>query len=428
MSSVLIKSITIAAPGSSLNGKTLDVLVVDGRLEKAEKGISVSADTEINGEGFFISQGWIDSLAYCNEPGEEWKEDLYSLAAAAAAGGFTSVAAICGSSPVPDSAAAVSAVLKKSRGLAAEILPIGTATKGKNGKELAEIFDMKSAGAVAFSDGDSPIKDAGMCSRIMEYTNNCGAAFLQFPFDPTLAVHGMVHDGIQSNTMGLKGIPSVSESGKVAEAIQLAAWLKTPLRLAGVSCAESVEWIRNAKKQGQEIYAAVPVMNLLLTDADIDNFDENCKVMPPLRTEKDRAALISGLMDGTLDAVYSNHQAQDVENKNVEFEYAAFGANNIQATFGILIKALGKSAKAEIIAEKLSIGPAKLLNTEISSFEIGSKLNFTLFTLTGSWLWNAGANRSKSRNSPFFGEQISGQVLGTICNGEWQGTTAILNK
>jgi dihydroorotase len=422
MSSILIRSVTISDPGGPLHEKTLDLLFQNGRLEKAEKNISGTADSELVAEGYSISPGWVDSYAICGEPGEEWKEDLASLATAGAAGGFTTIAAHCGTHPVSDSAAAIHAIVQRNGALPVTILPIGTATREKNGKEMAEFFDMRNAGAVAVSDGDVPFRDAGLLSRVMEYAANCKMPFLNFAFDPSLSIHGTMHDGVVSNGMGLKGIPTISETTGIATGIQLAKWLKTPLRFIGISAAESVAIISAAKKEGLEIYCAVPVMNLLLTDADLEGFDENCKVLPPLRTETDRQALIKGLKDGTIDAVYSNHQPQDAENKDVEFDYAAFGANNIQVTFGILCEALGAKESAHFIVEKLYSGPMRLLGLTPKHIEVGNELDCTVFSTTGSWVWNASSNKSKSKNSPFLGREICGQVMGTISKGKWNSS------
>jgi dihydroorotase len=419
MSSILIRSVTIADPKSPLNGKTTDLLIVKGKLEKAEKSISANADVELDASGAMASPGWIDAFAYCGEPGEEWKEDIASLAAAGAAGGFTSIAALCGSHPVPDTAAAIAAICRKGQDIPARILPIGTATKDRYGKELAEYFDMQKAGAIAFSDGDIPVKDSGLRSRIMDYAANCGVPFLDFPFDPSLAIQGTMHDGVESNSLGLKGIPSISEASKVAEAIQIATWLKVPLRLSCISSSDSVALIRQAKKDGLQVFASVPVMNLLLTDADLKEFDENCKVMPPLRTEADRKMLLKALEDGTIDAVCSNHMAQDSENKDVEFDYAAFGANNIQAVHGLLLQAFGGKLSPDMLVQKLHYGPAAFLGTEARSIEVGNTLDLTIFSNTGSWQWTNGNNQSKSKNSPFFGKEISGRILGTVSQGNW---------
>lgn len=422
MNSILIRSVTIADPGSSLNGKTMDVLVKNGVFSVAGKDPE-AADTQIDGKGMFLSPGWIDSMAYCGEPGEEWKEDLGSLARTAAAGGFTKVAAFCGHQPFPDKATAITSILKKSQDLPAGILPLGAATKNREGKQMAELYDMRTAGAVAFTDGEIPINHSGLKARIMEYAANCGAPFIDFAYDPELNGSGTMHDGPVSNSLGLKGIPEIAEVNALSDAIRLAAWLKTPLRVACISTASSVELIRQAKKSGLEVYVSVPVMNLLFTDADLNTFDENYKVMPPLRLESDRNALISGLIDGTIDAVCSNHQPQDSENKDVEFDYAAFGAISLQVLYGMLLKSVGNKLSPDLLVNLLYYGPVKILGIVAESIEPGKTGDFTLFSNSGNSIVNKQNNLSKSSNSPVFGVELPGTVAGTIHNGKWNPKT-----
>lgn len=418
MKAILIRRVTIADPESDLNGKTADVFIRDGVLTM-ETPANAPCDVEIDGTGLFLSPGWIDSLAFCGEPGEEWKEDLASLAAAAASGGFTKVAAFCGYLPFPDKATAIAAIVGKSAGLPVKILPLGTATKGREGKQMSEIYDMKSAGAVAFTDGEIPVSHSGLKARIMEYAANCNAPFLDFTFDPDLASSGLVHDGPVGNSLGLKGIPAIAEINALSEAIRLAKWLKTPLRVVGISTAESVQLIREARNHGLEIYASVPVMNLLHTDSDLSGFDENFKVLPPLRSETDRQALIEGLADGTLDAVYSNHQPQDTESKDVEFEYAAYGAIGIQTVLGMILRAAGEKLNNDVLVRALYYGPAALLGIPAPSAGSEKPMDYTLFSRNGEWNWNRSNNLSKSRNSALLNNLLPGYVAGVIVNGNW---------
>lgn len=427
MSTLLIKNAHIIDPGGPFHDQNADILVRKGIVESIQKGIEASDMEFVDIHGAFLSGGWTDCLAFCGEPGEEWKEDLQSLALASAAGGFTSVAAFCGNHPFPDRASAIASIVKNSHGLPTRILPMGAATKNKEGKEMAEIYDMKSAGAVAFFDGGSPIRHAGLKAMIMEYAQNCNASFIIFPHNPELALNGTVHDGPQGNAMGLKGIPSICEINEVMASIELARWLKTPLRLGRISTAESVELVRKAKADGIEIYTSVSVMNLLFTDANLEGFDENFKVMPPLRSEKDRQALVNGLMDGTIDAVCSNHNPQDSENKDVEFEYAAFGASTIQTAFQMLNTALGENANPSLIAAALFSGNRKFLGLDFNPINVGSQADFTVFNLDSKVTFNPSMNLSKSVNSPVFGCELNGNVLATMKQGEWHPNSTPLN-
>jgi dihydroorotase len=201
--------------------------------------------------------------------------------------------------------------------------------------------------------------------------------------------------------------------------LELAAWLNTPLRLARISTAGSVERIRTAKKEGIQVTAITPAINLLFTDSDLAAFDENYKVLPPLRTETDRMTLVAGLLDGTLDAVCSNHKPEDTENKDVEFEYAAFGAATIQNTFHILVQALGDKVTAEKLAQWLTHGPRKYLGLDATSLKVGEPADLTLFQFAGAVHFTDALNISKSNNNPMLHRELNGRVLGTVCRGEW---------
>lgn len=413
MSKTLLTQITVSDPGGPFNGKKVNILFDQNQIVSIGND-TPSADQVIDASDWHIGPGWTDTLAYCGEPGEEWKEDLQTLSSAAAAGGFTRVAALCGNHPAPDNAAAISYVRHRAAGLAADILPLGHFTLGAEGKELAELYDMQKAGAAAFFDGDHSLLQAGMKSRIFEYAANCNAVIYSFPWDRTLSAGGSMHEGKVSTSLGLKGIPAISEVNALMADIELARWLKVPLRVVRVSAAESVELIRQAKKQGMEIYAAVPVLNLLYTDDALQLFDENFKILPPLRTESDRVALLQGLLDGTLDAVCSNHAPQDSESKEVEFEYAAFGSATIQSVFGMLMAALADKATAEIITRLLSAGPARFLGLQKDEVNTGSTGNYTLFSLSGNHAISRQTSGSKAWNVPVSEAGYPGEVMGTI--------------
>lgn len=418
MSTILFTNITVADSNSNYNGKKLNIVFNNGSIASIGTE-NFSADQTIDAEGYCISPGWIDALAFCGEPGEEWKESIASLSAAAQAGGFTRVASYCGVHPVSDNGAAVSSIFEKGKNLPTRILPIGTLTKDAAGKEMAELFDMQSQGAVAFFDGDHSITQNGIKSRILEYANNFNAPVFLYPFDRSLAIGGSMHEGAASTRLGLKGIPSISEVSALKADLELASWLKTPLRVVRISSAESVELVRKAKAAGQEVYAMVPVMNLLYTDAALHEFDENYKVLPPLRTQADKDALIAGLLDGTIDAVCSNHVPQDTESKDVEFDYSAYGASTVQTVLPMLVEALGNNITPEILEKALSSGPARFLGFEIAKITEGSQGDFTIFGLNQEWEFSKSANLSRSANHPLLGKMLKGNILGTISQGQF---------
>ncbi|MBL7812960.1 MAG: dihydroorotase [Bacteroidetes bacterium] len=419
MNSLLIRSVQIADPAGSWHGRTADVYVEDGVIVRIGTDLHQHAENIIQGGGACLSPGWVDALTFCGEPGEEWKETLASLASAAQAGGFTSIAAYCGTHPAPDSAAAISSVLQKASGLPVRILPLGATTVKEEGVDMAELYDMWKAGAVAFTDGEKPLSNNGLKARIMEYAANQNIPVYMYPFCRDLAPGGSMHEGKVSNSLGLKGIPVVSETIALESDLQLAAWLRCPLRIVKISSAAAVDRIRKAKADGADIRVAVAIDNLLYTDENLTAFDENHKVLPPLRTEKDREALWAGLNDGTLDAVVSNHIPQDTESKRVEFDYSAWGSAGIQTMLPALLRA-GNSPDIRVIVTALSYGPRKLLNLPVQTIQEGQPADFTLFSATTEWEFSGQKSLSKAVNIPMLGEKLKGLVLGTVLAGKWQ--------
>jgi dihydroorotase len=417
MTTILIKSAQVIDIESAHHGKQTDIYIKDGMIEAMGTDLEVQADKELNASGLVANTGWLDILSYCGEPGEEWKEDLNSLSRAAQSGGFTHVAVLAGNHPHPDHAAAISALQKAGEDLPVHILPLGNITQQAQGKDMTEFHDMAKAGAVGFSDGDHPISDTGLISRIMEYNAGLKLPVLFFPFDRKLAPGGRMHEGVQSASLGLKGIPAVSESAALEQILQIASWLKVPVRIIRISSAESVDLLRKAKAAGIDVKAAVPAFNLLFTDENLASFDENYKVLPPYRSERDRMALWQGLTDGTIDAVMSNHHAQDIENKAVEFEYAGWGASAVQTVLQAVTG--GGKPDLNLIAATLSSGPRKLMGLPRVSLNPGQPADITLFSPTTEWIFEPSFNYSKGVNQPLLGKTLKGSVTGTVKAGTW---------
>ena len=426
MTSILIRSAQIIDPESAYHGKQTDIFINHGIIDSMGSDLGVSADIEVNASGQIANTGWLDVLSYCGEPGEEWKEDLKSLSGAAQAGGFTHVGVLAGNHPLPDHAAAIASIRKSGEGLPVHFLPLGNITCEAKGLEMAELHDMVRAGAAGFSDGDNPISDTGLISRLMEYASGLKTPILFFPYDKKLAPGGRMHDGVVSTSLGLKGMPAVSESAALEQILQISAWLKVPVRVVRVSSAETVEIIRKAKASGIDVKAAVPALNLLFTDENLESFNENHKVLPPYRTEKDKAALWQGLSDGTIDAVMSNHHAQDIENKAVEFEYAGWGASSVQTVLQAMTA--GGRPDLNLIASALSSGPRKLMGLPKVSLNPGQPADITLFSPTAEWIFEPSLNFSKGVNQPMLGKTLKGMVTGTVKAGVWFANKAALKN
>lgn len=422
MSNLIIRSVQIVDPGHEFDGRQCDVLIENGLITRIESHLELKADTEVNASGAVMTTGWVDVLSHCGEPGEEWKEDVNSLARAAQAGGFTHIASFCGQHPLPDHAGAITALINKAAGLPVHLLPLGCITAGASGVDMAELYDMASAGAAGFTDADKPLNDQGLWTRVLEYSRDLGKPVYHFPYDKSLAPGGRMHEGAVSTSLGLKGIPSISESNPLQQFLNIAGWLGAPARVVRVSSAAGVEALRTARAAGVDVKAAVPVYNLLFTDNDLAQFDENHKVLPPYRTEKDRAALWQALTDGTIDAVMSNHQPQDTESKAVEFEYAAWGASAVQTVLNAMLMA-GKP-DVRLIATALSSGPRRFLGLKQVSIAVGQPADLTIFSTTGEWTFTSAANFSKGVNHPLLNQTLKGKVLGTVVSGQWHQNPA----
>jgi dihydroorotase len=281
---------------------------------------------------------------------------------------------------------------------------------------MAEVYEMHLAGAVAFTDGIHGSPSLGLRSKLMQYCQSLGLTYAHFPFQKTLAPDGKMHEGMINATLGFKGIPAVSETVELLGDIELAKHLNCGLTILGVSAAESVEIIRQAKADGVKIVASVPVMNLLYTDGALSDFDENLKVLPPLRSEADRRALLLGLLDGTLTAVISNHHPEDIESKKVEFDYAAWGAATLGSTFKMMCKAF-ENERPENWVPLLYGGSRSFLGMPSERIEVGASADLTLFYLDGSIALGDEKQQTRAYNVPRVDIPLKGSVFATIRKG-----------
>jgi dihydroorotase len=412
----LLQNVTLFSPDHPLHNRNVEILIQDGVISALGEGLGLAASELLDGEGAFVSLGWMDPFGVCPDPGEPWKETLQSYSDAAQKGGFTHVAALCGSNPKPENESVIAQVKGLGKSLPAEILPLGFSSVGSEGNEMAEMYEMHLSGALAFTDGITASASLGLRIKLMQYAHSLGLNYIHFPYQKALAPDGKVHEGLVNASLGFKGIPSVSETVELLADIELAKYLKVPLRVMGVSSADSVEIVRKAKAEGVEIFAAVPVLNLLYTDEAMTDFDENLKVLPPLRAESDRKSLILGLLDGTLTAVMSNHHPEDIENKKLEFDYAAWGASTLMQTFSLMCKAF-QYERPELWIPLLFQGNRQFMGVAVELMGEGIEANLTLFTLEGDYCLMNERNPSKAYNVPRKEDVLKGRVLGTIRKG-----------
>lgn len=416
MKKYLIQSATILHPESPLNGQTLDVLISDGKISEIAKKIDASDKNLIiiDAKGQFLSPGFLDINANFGEPGLETKEDMNTGCAAAAAGGFTAVALMPNTQPPIHSKAEVSYLLNKSQHNLVDIFPIGCISHHREGKELAEMFDMKDSGAIAFSDGNKPVSNAGLMSRALLYTKSFNGLIFSYAEDQDIAAKGKMNEGVMSTFLGMKGNPSLAEELMVSRDLYLAEYNNARIHFSTISTERTVDLIRKAKKAGVKVTCDVAAHQLVFTEENLEGFDSQFKVKPPLRTKADQKALIAGLKDGTIDAIVSQHTPHEIEFKDVEFEIASFGIIGLQT---VLPLALKSGLSPEQIVEKLAISPRKLMGIEIPSFDLGISANFILFNPLEKWTLNEDSNKSKSFNSPLMGQELTGKV-NFVCNNE----------
>jgi dihydroorotase len=404
---LLIKSATIIDPNSPFHQQVADILIEDGYISLIAPKVNAKAET-IEAKGKYVSPGFFDMNCNIGELGQETKEDLVSGIKAAAAGGFTGIALMPNSQPPVHSKAEVEYLFNRAKNKLVDVYPLGAISHKREGKDLAEMYDMYLSGAKAFTDGNRPVQDAGLMERALLYTMGFGALVFSYPEDTAIAGKAKVHEGEVSTLLGMKGIPALAEELMIARDLYLAEYTGSKIHFTTISTTRSVELIREAKKKGLKVTCDVAAHHLLLTDEALSGFDSMYKVKPPLRTRDDVKALIKGLKDGTIDAISSQHTPHEVEFKNVEFEVAEFGVIALQTAFSTALKA---GLDMELLVKKLSINPRAILDIEIAVIAEGKKANLALLDPDAEWVYTKENNQSKSYNSPFIGQNLKGKIL-----------------
>ena len=408
----LIKNATIIDPNAPQNGNSVDILVKEGKIAEIGKNIKHASAKLIEATNLQVSPGWLDIGAQVGEPGFEHREDLQSVTATAAAGGFTALACFPNTNPTIHSKSEVSFL--KNNAQLVDFYPIGALSRDCAGENLAEVYDMSASGAVAFSDGNKPIASAGLMKRGLEYLKGIDGLVINHPNDYSLSKGGQLHEGEISTKLGMKGIPALAEILMLKRDLDLLKYTNSRLHIHNISTAASVKLIKSAKTQGLRVTASVSIMHLIFNHTAVENFDPNYKLSPPLREKTDARALLKGIKDGVIDVINSNHTPLEVEAKKLEYSYADEGIIGLETVFPLLNTHFGKQLDIETIVHLLATQPRKVLNLPLPKIAVGSKANLTLFQPTETWTFSQKDIRSKSKNTPFIGQQFTGKVLGVI--------------
>lgn len=410
---LLIKSATIIDKSSPFHNKQKDILIDNGVITKIANSIdNPNHIKEISFDNLHLSQGWFDSSVCFGEPGFEDRETIENGLNVAAKSGFTAVAVNPNTNPAIDNKSAVEFLINKSINSATKLYPIANLTKGAASKDIAELYDMKNYGAIAFGDYNKPICNANLLKIALQYAQNFDALVMSFPLDTSISQNGLVNEGINSTKLGLKGAPSLSEELQISRDLFILEYTGGKLHIPTISTKKSVELIRKAKNKGLNVSCSVTAHHLILTDDELVGFNTNTKVSPPLRLEKDKEALIEGLNDGTIDMITSDHNPIDIEHKNVEYENAEFGTIGLESLFGIL----NTTIETELIIESLTTKPKNIFGLESNCINEGEKANLTLFNPNNEAVFSKESILSTSKNSIFLNNKINGKVYGIIAN------------
>jgi len=409
-----IKAVKVINPASQWHNQSVDLLLQDGKIMEINPSGDTQADCIIEESQLYASPSWVDMRVFSGEPGEEYREDFESLARVLECGGFGTALLMPNTNPTIQNKADIKTVLAHNKFQVSQILPAAAITINCDGENLNEMLDAHHAGAVAFTDGSQPLWNSDILVKSLQYLQKFNGLLINFPQDHKLALFGQMNEGIVSTGLGLKGIPHLAEEIVIQRDLELLQYAGGKIHFSCISSAKSVQMIRDAKVKGLKVTCDVNIHHLILDDENLQSFDPNYKVLPPLRTQKDIEALIEGVNDSTIDSIVSGHQPHVQDHKKMEFDLAAFGIMGAQIVLPLYQKFLSKRIKLEKFIECIASNPRKILNLDQNVITEGAAADITLFSLDHNWRFDAQTNQSKSDNSPFMNVEFTSKVLGVF--------------
>ena len=410
---ILIKSATIVDPQSAHHNTQKDILLENGKISKISDAIPTPPNCKVVAfDNLHVSRGWFDSSVCFGEPGYEERETIKNGLKTAALSGFAHIALNPNTNPVCDTKSNVTYLKNEASGAATNLYPIGNLTKGGASQDISEMYDLKNAGAIAFSDYQTPVSNANLLKIALQYAQHFDGLVCSFPNDSSIALNGIVNEEENSARLGLKGIPALAEELQISRDLFLLEYTGGKLHIPTISTKKSVALIREAKAKGLDVSCSVAAHNLVLPDKELHRFDSNTKVMPPLRTRFDCEALIAGVADGTIDMITSDHNPIDIEDKKLEYARAKYGTIGLESLFG----ALASKISMETLIKALTSNGFKRFGIISESIEEGNQASFTFFDPNLRYTFTEDSIVSTSKNSIFLNKKLEGKALGIYNN------------
>src|SRR5262245_14912062 len=415
MMDLIVKNGRVVDPARKIDRVT-NLVVRDGIIRSIGDG-NVSDLPILDATGLIVAPGFFDIHVHLREPGTEEAETIATGGQAAVAGGFTAVAAMPNTKPPNDNPSITHYIISEARRSSpARVFPIGAITKEQKGETLAEIGEMFEAGIVGISDDGKPVMDGQLFRRALEYAQMFDMPVIQHCEDLNLSKGGVMHEGVYSTRLGLKGIPSAAEETIVSRDLILAEMTGGKYHVAHLSTRRSVQMVREAKRRGLRISAEVTPHHFTLTDAAVDDYDTNAKMNPPLRSQEDVDAIVEGIADGTIDAIASDHAPHHINLKMLEFDRAPFGITGLETAVGLALTQLRLEPRR--LVELFSLNPQRIMRVKPWGLFEGSAADLSLIDLNRAWKFDVTQTRSRSRNSPFNGREMKGEAVATIVGGK----------